>query len=240
MNLKWTLLPALVFSSVQLHADNLIYRFDDQDNSVSLSTFDSNITATDLAVTAPFSYAVENQFAAPPMLAVTHSDIEASGQAGVTFSFDLNVQGITGGHLLGVSTFGFNFDNFVNDGVIDGADNPILNIPSITSLTVEDSGSNVLYDAPFGPFGFSTTGNNPFGSFNIAAPMALVLTPGIYTFSFTVGFTGQVFDPVFNPDTVFAIDNVEISGARIPEPSTYAALFGTLALGIALYRRRRS
>ncbi len=37
-------------------------------------------------------------------------------------------------------------------------------------------------------------------------------------------------------------DNLELSatGAPIPEPSTYAAIFGVLALGLVAYRRRRS
>ncbi len=35
------------------------------------------------------------------------------------------------------------------------------------------------------------------------------------------------------------IDNVAISGTVVPEPSTYAAIAGVLALGFAAYRRRR-
>lgn len=37
---------------------------------------------------------------------------------------------------------------------------------------------------------------------------------------------------------VFYLDNVEISGTVVPEPSTYAALLGTLALAFVVYRRR--
>ena len=33
--------------------------------------------------------------------------------------------------------------------------------------------------------------------------------------------------------------NLTLSGAAVPEPSTYAAIFGVLALGFAVYRRRK-
>jgi len=37
---------------------------------------------------------------------------------------------------------------------------------------------------------------------------------------------------------VFFLDNVEVSGTVVPEPSTYAALLGVLALAFVAYRRR--
>jgi hypothetical protein len=37
----------------------------------------------------------------------------------------------------------------------------------------------------------------------------------------------------------FGIDNVQVYGQAVPEPSTYAAIAGFLALGVAAYRRRR-
>ena len=33
--------------------------------------------------------------------------------------------------------------------------------------------------------------------------------------------------------------NLTLSGTAVPEPSTYAAIFGVLALGVAVYRRRK-
>jgi hypothetical protein len=41
-------------------------------------------------------------------------------------------------------------------------------------------------------------------------------------------------------DTRALIDNVGIGGTIVPEPSTYAVIFGSLALTIAVYRRRRA
>jgi hypothetical protein len=41
-------------------------------------------------------------------------------------------------------------------------------------------------------------------------------------------------------DSRALFDNVGISGAVVPEPSTYAAIFGVFALGFAVYRRRRA
>ena len=35
-------------------------------------------------------------------------------------------------------------------------------------------------------------------------------------------------------------DNVQLGGTAVPEPSTYAAILGVLALGFAAYRRRRA
>ena len=42
-----------------------------------------------------------------------------------------------------------------------------------------------------------------------------------------------------NSQDVIGIDNVSVSFAAIPEPSTYALAIGALALGLAAYRRRR-
>jgi hypothetical protein len=50
------------------------------------------------------------------------------------------------------------------------------------------------------------------------------------------GTTGTV-DGDF--DSMFALDNIAISGQVVPEPSTYAILAGLAALGVVVVRRRR-
>lgn len=42
-----------------------------------------------------------------------------------------------------------------------------------------------------------------------------------------------------NAPSYFAMDNLTYSSAAVPEPSTYAAIFGALALALAIYRRRK-
>jgi hypothetical protein len=54
------------------------------------------------------------------------------------------------------------------------------------------------------------------------------LGAGLITFDLTGLANGATFD------------NFMISGTVVPEPSTYAAIFGVVALGFAAYRRRRS
>jgi len=48
---------------------------------------------------------------------------------------------------------------------------------------------------------------------------------------FRVGFT--------DIDIGILIDNVQVAGTAVPEPSTFAAIFGVIALGFAAIRRRR-
>ena len=45
---------------------------------------------------------------------------------------------------------------------------------------------------------------------------------------------------VGTPNSLLALDNVQLNGAAIPEPSTYAAIFSCVALGGAYLRRRRN
>jgi len=43
----------------------------------------------------------------------------------------------------------------------------------------------------------------------------------------------------FESPEVFLLDNVQITGTAVPEPSTYAAIFGVIALGVVAARRRK-
>jgi hypothetical protein len=57
---------------------------------------------------------------------------------------------------------------------------------------------------------------------------------GLSNASFTMSFTN--FSGVEN----VVMDNIQITGTVIPEPSSFAAIFGALALGFTAIRRRRA
>lgn len=68
-------------------------------------------------------------------------------------------------------------------------------------------------------------------------------TPGTaafatYSYNFTANTTGSVGLSFQLTGGHIALDNVSVSA--IPEPSTYAAIFGATALGLAAWRRRRA
>lgn len=73
-----------------------------------------------------------------------------------------------------------------------------------------------------------------FGS-GIAALEAVDSTPTATSFDYLLfrSATGNLWDVIFTELSVIQI-------AAIPEPSTYAAIFGIGALGLALWRRRRA
>lgn len=75
------------------------------------------------------------------------------------------------------------------------------------------------------------------GSFSTAAE---VLTPGSgFNAANVMGFyiTGNIPNGLarFN----YSFDNLAVAASAIPEPSTYAAILGALALGFVAYRRRQ-
>ncbi|MCC5840925.1 MAG: PEP-CTERM sorting domain-containing protein [Opitutales bacterium] len=65
---------------------------------------------------------------------------------------------------------------------------------------------------------------------------ALTFNPFVITTSLDFELD-QVWIGINNRGTSFDIDNLVVTA--IPEPSTYAALIGLLALGFVAYRRRR-
>jgi len=102
-----------------------------------------------------------------------------------------------------------------------------------------------------GEFGFqSLSGDDLFTlSFDGSLWQALELT---YAFASTQGgtFSLQTVDLsglnevalaeyVFTPALNGVYDNFAITGTAVPEPSTFAAIFGVVALGVAASRRRR-
>jgi hypothetical protein len=81
---------------------------------------------------------------------------------------------------------------------------------------------------------------NSIGTSNLAAG-------NLSTFNqYTVDLPAAFYDAestlrgVVNGSNTFAIDNVQFNGTVVPEPSTYAAIFGVIALGFAAYRRRKN
>jgi hypothetical protein len=71
------------------------------------------------------------------------------------------------------------------------------------------------------------------------------LSPGgthaAYTVDLPSSFYGQesTLIGVIGNDSFFTIDNVQIAGSAVPEPSTYAAILGACGLVFAVYRNRR-
>lgn len=92
-----------------------------------------------------------------------------------------------------------------------------------------DSGGNGVLTATFSSGSFNNTGFT-------AATAALVLHPnlGVTTDIVSFGIAGVGSGNPFR----FSFDSI-VAGTVIPEPSTYAAIIGALALGIVAYRRRQ-
>jgi hypothetical protein len=59
-------------------------------------------------------------------------------------------------------------------------------------------------------------------------------SPGITTYNFTSNTTAEVGSFIFSLS-----GNDSIGFSAVPEPATYAVLFGLSVLGLAAYRRRR-
>jgi hypothetical protein len=77
-------------------------------------------------------------------------------------------------------------------------------------------------------------GSTPYGQYSLINDASWVApTPGS-TISLNL-LTTTVFGPNSTPDSA---GYANLTTAPIPEPATYAALFGVMALGFAAYRRR--
>lgn len=76
--------------------------------------------------------------------------------------------------------------------------------------------------------GTSTIATGGFATYSLDLPTAFY-TAGILEGRLTSGSAGTV-----------TFDNVQVNGAAIPEPSTYAALAGAFGLALAVYRRRKA
>lgn len=61
-----------------------------------------------------------------------------------------------------------------------------------------------------------------------------------YTATTTASYTLQFYLPGATGDNTVFIDNVSLTTSAVPEPSTYAAIFGVLALGVTAGVRRRA
>lgn len=72
-----------------------------------------------------------------------------------------------------------------------------------------------------------------------------MVTSTFMDFAATIAGTGSSIDirvtyNLNSPDIDFAIDNLTVTGTLIPEPETYAAVFGIVGLVMVLWKRRRS
>lgn len=130
------------------------------------------------------------------------------------------------------STGGF-FDFGVNAG-----GNPFTDIvfgfgASITQAGAGGSTVGISYSLD-GGLNFISLGTELVNTLQIEGGQEVstsVLSDTTNDITFRVGFD--------NIDTGVNFDNLQISGTVVPEPSTYAAIFGAIALGFVAYRRRK-
>lgn len=105
------------------------------------------------------------------------------------------------------------------------------NLASSFAVTLKDTGGNSAYAAfsltgfPNGGYTTQTQILTPVGAFNSGSIDSLVISGNQLggTATFNVSF-----------DTITAV-----ASAPVPEPATYAAIFGMAALGLVAYRRRQ-
>ncbi len=144
-------------------------------------------------------------------------------------------------------------DDFGNHFIQMGANNQAGGVLSQIFDAPDNQTFDVSFDiTPIGSGGstlkvsVSDSGNVELGSINVS-----LASGGIQNFSFTTGsnatglrFTVKDTTPFTTTgnDNDLGIDNISVtqSTSAIPETSTYAAIFGLLALGAATFRRRQS
>jgi hypothetical protein len=207
--------------------------------------FDFNQSFSDLALDGPASDPfVSFSFQDPagnPFLATQPSANDVS--AGLTINSGNRFAGVNdefgaGGSLLAqsivvtTSTGGF-FDFSVNAG-----GNPFTDIEfrfgaSITQAGAGGSTVGISYSLDGGS-NFISLGTELIDTLQASGGQQVstsVLSDVTNDITFRVGFN--------NIDTGVNFDNLQVSGTVVPEPSTYAAIFGAIALGFVAYRRRK-
>ncbi len=139
--------------------------------------------------------------------------VNTSTIGSLTFSSTLDVTAATVSLKLN-STSG-TFDSFIANGLTLGG----------ATLSLVDLGSGVWTGASSFTILNNTSGSSVSGTFfGLAEGASLTLGSNNFTVSY-LGGTGN---------------DITLTVSAVPEPSTYAALFGTLVLGVAVTQRRRS
>lgn len=181
------------------------------------STFEAGVSQSEGATPSSGQVAFGNGLAPnPPQAFQVVVDGAHSGPASFSFSADLT---------------GFTFDNFQFQAKQGAADYTValsangLDLGNITAGTA-----------------FSFTDITSASALNGGGTVGSSLDNQVVEFTFTLTGTDEVANATYlNPyeyTDAFLIDNVTFSGTAVPEPSTYAAIFGAVALGFAAYRRR--
>ncbi len=107
--------------------------------------------------------------------------------------------------------------------------------------TLNGSEFTGLDSAYTGSLTMSTTDQYNIGSGNVSTASNVWTTgasPG--TDNLAVQFSLLSYNNPSSTTDFFGFDNVALSASAVPEPSTYAALFGGLALAGAVWHRRRA
>ena len=127
-----------------------------------------------------------------------------------------------------LDTMGLGFGWFVDANVSPNAVLTVsvdLTLFEDVEMTFAYAGQNGAFDLFVGGQTFSPT-SDTLGTVDLSA-----FEGGLANIDFTFAdFSGI--------DNAF-LDNIQITGTAVPEPSTYAAIFGVIALGIAVARRRK-
>ena len=145
--------------------------------------------------------------------AILAAGVDSSTIGALTFSSTLDVTAATVSLKLN-STSG-TFDSFVANGLTLGG----------ATLSLVDLGSGVWTGASSFTILNNTSGSSVSGTFfGLAEGASLTVGGNNFTVSY-LGGTGN---------------DITLTVSSVPEPATYAALFGTLVLGVALMNRRRS
>ena len=126
---------------------------------------------------------------------------------------------------------------FFDFGVNAGAGNQFDNIEFGFGASITQAGEStvsVLYSLDGGT-NFTSLGTQAINTTQASGGQAvsILLDPSITASDITFRVN---FDDI---DTGANFDNLQVSGTVVPEPSTYAAIFGVIALGFVAYRRRK-
>jgi hypothetical protein len=183
------------------------------------STFEAGVSQTEGASTSPGQVAFNNGLTdSVPQAFQVLVDGAHSGPASFSFSADLT---------------GYTFDSFqfqAKQGASDYTIGLTANGLDLGNITAGTS--------------FSFTDITAASSLNGGGNVGTSLDNQVVTVTFTLTGSDEISNATYlNPyeySDAFLIDNVTFSGTAVPEPSTFAAIFGVVALGFAAVRRRRS
>lgn len=151
-------------------------------------------------------------------------DTAGDGFSGITVGDDLSA-----GQTLGT-------DDYIVSITFTQSIPAVLNVASFTSFIFNQGDGGVAADDNFGIYVFdgTTTATAAAGTYGIATDSSWTIP--------TNNASTWDFQPVADVDSFATVSGLSIATAvsAVPEPSTYAALSGLLALGYVMVRRRRA